>query len=338
MNHPTPIPPGTGPSSRLRRIRLKHAWLRERGADELWLGEPTTGEAVTAFEERNGVTLPGSYRAFVTSVADGGMMFDAAVGAVERMTNVPEGTYWRTVGLECDEYPPTHPFPLVAGEEDSEGTRYPHARIESREPWPDDIGFDDDWWERALDWDEDTTWGEFPGLLRMAELGCGYAVNLVLYGPERGRVLYTWNDEKPPSFPPGVDFPAWYETWLDMYACGLHFPEGRFTRELRHDYGHVLVTSSDYLRSWVAERHGQAMRAVRLGASGGREGETGLDGENAEWCADLAVSEADEPTRLAAVCALSRGQGHPEWLGRVARYGRGAPADLARVLTGAASL
>ncbi|GAB3442559.1 hypothetical protein GCM10027570_09660 [Streptomonospora sediminis] len=40
-------------------------------------------------------------------------------------------------------------------------------------------------------------------------------------GEARGKVAYTWNDEILPSFPVHLDYPAWYEGWLDEFLCSV---------------------------------------------------------------------------------------------------------------------
>ncbi|MGW9348663.1 hypothetical protein [Nocardiopsis flavescens] len=312
---------------RLRRIRAKYGWLRGRGARDLPLFPPAPAQAVAAREEADGIALPEGYRAFVTAVADGGVVYDRPVGAYG-------GGDGRSPGARMDsgEWADGAPFPLVPAREDTDGTRARHGRVDDLAPWPRVFEYGPDWAEEVVGWTDDT-WGEYPGLLRLGELGCGYAVQLVVRGRARGRVVATWNDERPPTFPPGVDFPAWYETWLDMYACGLHFPGDPSTRELRHDYGHVLLAAPGNLAEWVVERHGTALEALRRAVAAGPDGgEAGLDADTARGLAATALSGGREEDAVAVVCALSRGAGYPELLRGFAERGEGPAAALAAVL------
>ncbi|WP_049580576.1 SMI1/KNR4 family protein [Streptomyces sp. SBT349] len=147
------------------------------------LGEPLAEAEVVAFEERQGVRLPESYRSFLTEVGDGGA-----------------GPYYGLFRLDGSD--------MESRDREERATSgfltapFPHT-----ERWnPTDLSEDDYFHDRYVQ-----------GSLLIAEFGCGAFHRLVVTGPERGRV---WFDDR--GCDNGMSsqgaFEEWYLAWLDAYV------------------------------------------------------------------------------------------------------------------------
>jgi hypothetical protein len=150
------------------------------------LGARLSESKVTRFERRYGITLPASYRAFVTEIGDGGA-----------------GPYYGLYRLDGSDIP--------ARDRDDRGvpgflaTPFPHVAAwnpnaeHSPERMSDDEYFAPQW---------------SAGSLVVAEYGCGAFFRLVVSGPACGQV---WFDDRAADggLTPGPDFRDWYLAWLD---------------------------------------------------------------------------------------------------------------------------
>jgi hypothetical protein len=79
--------------------------------------------------------------------------------------------------------------------------------------------------EYSRDWLADVGLAEdgeewFPGAIAVGHLGCGDMAVLVVTGPSRGRVVYTYWANSAPVYTPDPDFLARYERWLDAVLRG----------------------------------------------------------------------------------------------------------------------
>ncbi len=188
---------------RLRRIAHKLAvvpGLPGRGrafgeqAHGFRLSPPLPEAEVAAFEAEHNVRLPDSYRAFLTTIGNGGP---------GRFGDAGTGPYYGLLPLRNWDYA------LVE--------EAIHEVLAT--PFPIDLGrtYGKDWLAEA-GLDEDGEW--FPGAVALCEQGCGYMGLLVVSGPARGRVVYTMDVERAPFFV-SLDFLDWYEGWLDEIAAGI---------------------------------------------------------------------------------------------------------------------
>ena len=153
------------------------------------LAPVVTEPDLARFEAAHGITLPASYRLFLTTVGDGGA-----------------GPYYglfRHDGADWPGYLQQHEQrqkPLL-------GTAFAHTT--AFQPWPDvkpcgqhpdpEDSFDPCW---------------LAGTLILAEFGCGANYRLVVTGPARGQVWFDdlANDQ---GLTPGPDFRDWYLAWLE---------------------------------------------------------------------------------------------------------------------------
>ena len=187
---------------RLSRIAGKLAaigGLRQRpaifGAQEhhFQLGPPLAEHDVEGFERRHGIILPADYRAFLTRVGNGGPGRYGGAGPYYGLLPLDR---WDDALVE-----PERPgvlgaaFPVVPGAK-----------------------FGTDWLNDACLLADGEEW--FPGAIALSHVGCGDMAVLVVTGPGRGRVAYTQWAAQAPSYPPDLDFLAWYERWLDAATTG----------------------------------------------------------------------------------------------------------------------
>ncbi|GAA4840720.1 SMI1/KNR4 family protein [Kitasatospora terrestris] len=139
------------------------------------LGEPE----VRAFEQRHGVRLPPSYRAFLIEVGDGGAGPGFGVLGLEQL---PEDEEEALYGERVDCLRPgflAAPFPYRAA--------VPRPPRETLCP---------------------------PGALVITDYGGGDYARLVVNGPCAGQV---WHDDQVwAGLTPGPDFHTWYTRWLDL--------------------------------------------------------------------------------------------------------------------------
>ncbi|MFD0686172.1 HEAT repeat domain-containing protein [Actinomadura fibrosa] len=179
---------------RLERVAAKLAALRRADGESgpravPALGPPLAAERVAAFERRNGVRLPGAYRAFLTMIGNGG-----------------PGPYQGLDALD-----PDLADRQLAGE-------FPYDPDDLPGTWTQEmsaLGF----WKPYR--------GTLP-LARHHRMEWAYHETaepvsmLVLSGPGRGRVVMVDRCEEyfPPVYHPARDFLAWYEEWLDARAAG----------------------------------------------------------------------------------------------------------------------
>ncbi|MDA2806644.1 hypothetical protein [Nocardiopsis suaedae] len=307
--------PGTGEPAERRHARIlaKAELLERRGRAATAARRPPTAEAaVRAREDALGIGLPGSYRSFITGVADGLDAFGVRIAPLAR------AHLWEDLEDWPDPAYARGPFPLTP---------------EGGPPFPGDgdgAGAADAWWREVLGWREDDRGQSniflFPGLLMLGDLGCGYAINLVFNGEARGRVVCTWANEGPPVFAPEPDLAAWYESWLDLLLCDAvpPAPSGPLLR-VRRFVKHPGTPLDG------AER---AREVLLTAARGDGEGD-GLTGEAVDGVFSALRTDTDPRVRLAAVCALSRGPGGTDRLRAAVPGTEGAPADLARALLAA---
>jgi hypothetical protein len=193
-----------GLPARLDRVATKLAAAARRpgepvmfgaAAHRFVLGPPLTDGEVTAFEREHGIKLPEDYRAFITTIGNGGPGRWGGAGPYYGLHPLDDWDHalWNPAG------PDTLATPFPAG---------PGRRFTD---WPSEVAPDDD--------------GEpYSGTLTLSDQGCGGLSVLVVSGPARGRV--TDNSDQPtgPAFTRDPDFLSWYERWLDAVLAGAtHF-------------------------------------------------------------------------------------------------------------------
>ncbi|WP_328889958.1 SMI1/KNR4 family protein [Streptomyces sp. NBC_00316] len=144
------------------------------------LRSPLTEQRVQALEREYGVRLPGSYRSFLTDVADGGA-----------------GPHYGVLGLteELDEADAVHGTREESRLAGFLSVPFPHTRAW---PGPGRAG---------------SAGYSVQGSLVIAEQGCGMFSRLVVTGESAGQV---WCDDPDwGGLSPGPDFYDWYTAWLD---------------------------------------------------------------------------------------------------------------------------
>ncbi|WP_433189693.1 HEAT repeat domain-containing protein [Actinoallomurus sp. CA-150999] len=180
-------------AERLGRVAAKLETLRDRSRPDVrtpqgYVLKPVLAEnAVIAFEERHGVRLPEEYRAFVTTLGDGG------AGPYRGLE--PLDPDRRHVRLTEDF--PFHP-------EEFAGPAW------TRGHGADALSCGTLWLNRQ--YDEEWRYHDSAEIWTL----------LVVSGPGRGRMVVVEkdNDFFDPIFHPARDFIAWYEDWLDREVSG----------------------------------------------------------------------------------------------------------------------
>ncbi|MEV0405088.1 HEAT repeat domain-containing protein [Actinoallomurus sp. NPDC050550] len=180
-------------AERLGRVAAKLEGLRARSRPDVRISQryvlkPALAEdAVIAFEERHGVRLPEEYRAFVTTLGNGGA-----------------GPYRGLEPLDPDRHHvslmegfPFHPEEFV-------GPAW------TRGHGPDALSCGTLWLNRQ--YDEEWRYHDPAEIWTL----------LVVSGPGRGRMVVVEkdNDFFDPIYHPARDFIAWYEDWLDREVSG----------------------------------------------------------------------------------------------------------------------
>lgn len=176
---------------RLRELAEDDPQLRRFGARRhgYRLGPVAHERAVARFERAHAITLPESYRRFITTVGDGGA--GPHYGLFRH-----DGTDWPNyvqqleqdlAGLRNTDFPHASDF-----------QPWPKAKPCTRHPDPED-SYDPCW---------------LAGTVALDEVGCGAFYRLVVTGPARGQV---WLDDlaNDQGLSAGPDFRDWYVQWLD---------------------------------------------------------------------------------------------------------------------------
>lgn len=185
MTSDTAAPRGTwnGASvrSRVAAIAREDPEHRRFGASHhrYRLHPPLSEEAIRSFEQLHRVTLPASYRGFLSSVAGGGAGPD--YGLLGLAEEVDDADALHDLRAEC----------LRAG---FLATPFPHTTH---------------WLGPGRGGDADYA---ITGTLVLGEVGCGAFSRLVITGSNAGQV---WLDDSSwVGLTPGPDFGDWYTAWL----------------------------------------------------------------------------------------------------------------------------
>ncbi len=162
------------------------------------LHKPLTPAALSDFETQYNVLLPGSYKAFLLQLGNGGESQAGAAagpfygiyplgGCVDELTADPAKYLSEPVKI----------YPGLTAEE------WQHLIKETEE---DDIS--DEAYEAALG-------NIYAGILPIGSQGCSYIHGLVLNGEHAGKVVNLDIDRQQPQFTFEDNFLDWYERWLD---------------------------------------------------------------------------------------------------------------------------
>lgn len=162
-----------------------------------------TSEELTAFEETHKIKLPEGYRAFLTTIGNGG------AGPYYGMEKLESGIF-----IDLD-YP-------------SDNDRIDlSTEFAFTEPWNLDFrSMSEAEYKAAQDDYYHPKWAS--GLLRIANYGCGISINMVVNGKEYGKI---WMDDRcndggiyPEHYfgnTARLGFLDWYELWLDVESKGF---------------------------------------------------------------------------------------------------------------------
>ncbi len=184
---------------------------------------PIQEQDLLAFERRNEVRLPSSYRTYLLEIADG--------GAGPGYELFPLGHHAdRLIGLD-------HPFPLdVDVDYDAAGRQW-LGLLEDSQGDGDDLDAETE--EAGCE----STW-PFYGTLPVSHRGCTSEVVLVVTGAARGRVALVDRDMNgPPRFYPELTFLDWYEAWLDRIVARCATDEELLNEALTHDLSGLRLTA-----------------------------------------------------------------------------------------------
>jgi hypothetical protein len=173
------------------------------------LTPPWPEERVRAFEKRHAIELPGSYRRFLHRIGSAGA--GPGYGLHEPGTWDEDPRRWEGT---------SHVAPLSTPFAHRRAWNLPRERLAALSAEADDDHVGTEYWSPSV------TAGAMP----IASLGSGGRVLLVVAGDERGRI---WLDDRanengltPEA---GLDFDAWYTTWLHGSEQLLMSPPKRRT-------------------------------------------------------------------------------------------------------------
>jgi len=191
---------------KLVRAKARDKKLKVFGAHQhgYFIGKPVEAQPVIEFEKEYNITLPESYRAFVTLIGSSGKSYaDSTAGPFY-------GIY---------------PFGKHLAEFVNEPEKYLSAPISFHSSMADDH------WDKLvkeLDTDDDLpderrnelTGKIYGGILPIGSQGCTYVHGLVLNGGDAGKVIYLDIDNRKPFMTFEDNFLDWYERWLDEILSG----------------------------------------------------------------------------------------------------------------------
>lgn len=195
---------------KLRLAKTTDAFLEVFGASShrYVLDKPLKKERVEEFEKEYNISLPEGYKTFLTEIGNGGREYGNSV-----VGNSGAGPYYGIFKLG-------HHFHFVdAGSKTYlQFDPYFNNTI-TAEVWdkmyadmPDNIS--DEEYDKCLA-------RAYGGILNIAYCGCEGYVGMIINGPDKGRVLYTYDDmEYPIHFAGEFKFLDWYENWLDNIISG----------------------------------------------------------------------------------------------------------------------
>jgi hypothetical protein len=170
----------------LAQLAVADARLRAFGASghRYRLGATIQESDLDAFEQEHGIQLPADYRMFLGMVGDGGA-----------------GPYYGLIPLasSTDHCLPAQIFPYTKAAFVLDPTALHLAPDEVETPQADQADLFD----------------SLPGVLRLAQEGCGYYAFLVVNGPARGTVWNDWRAADYGLLPTKLTFIGWYRQWID---------------------------------------------------------------------------------------------------------------------------
>jgi hypothetical protein len=181
---------------------------------------PISEDAVAQFEAEHRIALPHDYRAFLTTVGNGGAGPAYGLFELGRMDGQVRDTRWREndgfVGTLAEPFPHTGPWNDLVG------------RPVEEDFGPLDYSVENDF-DRAYEAFERRYMdpANVNGAIPICHVGCAKRQWLVVTGPEAGHV---WGDDRaedrglyPLQAPgrPRMTFLQWYTTWLDEALAAL---------------------------------------------------------------------------------------------------------------------
>lgn len=173
------------------------------------VGPPLSEEEVRVFEARYALTLPSSYRSFLTGFGNGGRSYrGSAAGPFYGVYPLGEGVNELVDKPELFLSRSTIIKPRMT---DDEWSMLTH-RLNS---------------DGLTDEDYESERGRvYAGLLPIGSQGCTYVHALVLNGPHVGKVVNLDTEQSKPCFTFEASFLDWYERWLDEVISGILVNDG----------------------------------------------------------------------------------------------------------------
>ena len=168
-----------------------------------FVGKPASNKEIDEFETDYHIRLPESFKSFLTEIGNGGIEYQNSV-----VGNSAAGPNYGIYKLG------NHMDVLV---DSSSGYLQKEVVFDS--------GLNESGWiELCKNPDKNHTAEEFEkfkekiyaGILIIGFCGCSGYQGIVLNGPERGRIVYVYDEvEYMPHFSKELTFPDWYENWLN---------------------------------------------------------------------------------------------------------------------------
>lgn len=154
---------------------------------------PASNEEVIRFEEHYNITLPDEYKAFITTLGNGGPGSYGGAGPFYGIYPLGDFGY-----LE-------HASKYMSGESVIDST-LTKAKWKLLTAFAEKFDSDSEAYNQYYD-------RLFSGLMFIGTQGCNFQTMLILNGPDAGRVVYIDQDLQQPIVKEG--FLDWYENWVD---------------------------------------------------------------------------------------------------------------------------
>jgi HEAT repeat protein len=178
---------------KLEQVRSRQLTCYGSDSHGFHLKAPLAEAEVQAFEAKQQIRLPEDYRIFLTRAGNGGA---GPYNGIFPLKEWEDFADW-----VVDDRPETFltlPSPLYP-----EMSRTEDWKEKLREASPYDIS-------------------PYQGTLSLGSQGCSYAMQLIVSGSCRGRVVYVDADHSPPYVVHETNFLSWYERWLDELLQGYN--------------------------------------------------------------------------------------------------------------------
>lgn len=195
---------------KLRLAKNTDAFFEVFGASshKYILNSPLDIQEINDFEKTYNITLPNTYKTFLSKIGNGGLEYKNSV-----VGNSGAGPYYGLFSLN-------HLYHFITE---------PSTGYLEKEPFFNEEITSDFWFKRfyeEIDDDTDRAYNNevakaYAGILNIGYCGCSGYFGIILNGKNKGRVLYTYDEtEYCPHFVEEKNFLDWYENWLNGIISG----------------------------------------------------------------------------------------------------------------------